>query len=365
MIDDPVGAATALVRERFPGAVAAFLGGTVLGPLRTPTSDLDVVVVLPEGAGAFRETVTYAGWTAELFVNTTSGLRRLVAREVAARRSPLIDMLGGGVVLAGGATARALAGHARELAAAGPPPATDEEMADLRYGVSDLLDDLRGASDPGEMAFVAVRLLDAAARLALTAGGSWLGTGKWLGRRLAAHDPGLHRDLLAGLRAALAGDTGPLDAATVSVLDRVGGPRLAGYRREAPRPPVTGGVEPQLDVRRGREAVDFYRDAFGAAEVYRVGGTDADPAVVSRLRVGDGSFWVADEAPAYGHASPETLGATTGRLLLVTEDPAAVQARAVALGAVELMPVTAKHGWLLGRVRDPYGHLWEIGRELA
>ena len=55
------------------------------------------------------------------------------------------------------------------------------------------------------------------------------------------------------------------------------------------------GVSPELSVRRGREAVEFYKDAFGAVEIYRVAGTDAHPSVVSRLAVGNGSFWVADE----------------------------------------------------------------------
>ncbi len=57
-------------------------------------------------------------------------------------------------------------------------------------------------------------------------------------------------------------------------------------------------VSPQLSVRRGREAVEFYKAAFGAAEIYRVGGTEEHQAVVAQLSVGDGSFWVADESPA-------------------------------------------------------------------
>ena len=55
-------------------------------------------------------------------------------------------------------------------------------------------------------------------------------------------------------------------------------------------------VSAQLAVRRGREAVDFYKSAFGAVEVHRVGGTDEHEPVVAQLAVGDASFWVADEA---------------------------------------------------------------------
>ncbi|HEX6619974.1 MAG TPA: hypothetical protein VF024_09970, partial [Solirubrobacteraceae bacterium] len=54
-------------------------------------------------------------------------------------------------------------------------------------------------------------------------------------------------------------------------------------------------ISPQLAVRRGREAVEFYKAAFGAVEVHRVGGTDEQESVVCQLTVGDASFWVADE----------------------------------------------------------------------
>lgn len=124
-------------------------------------------------------------------------------------------------------------------------------------------------------------------------------------------------------------------------------------------------ISPQISVRRGREAVEFYREAFGAVEVHRVGGTEEDRQVVSQLAVGDTSFWVSDESPANQHFSPETLGGTTVRLLLIVEDPASVIARAVALGASEVSPIADEHGWLLGRIEDPFGHHWEVGRPLA
>jgi PhnB protein len=118
-------------------------------------------------------------------------------------------------------------------------------------------------------------------------------------------------------------------------------------------------------VRRGREAVAFYRAAFEAEELYRVGGSDEHPPVVAQLAVGTTSFWVADESPEHGNFSPETLHGGTVRLLLVVEDPQAVVARALALGARALAPVAEEHGWLLGRIEDPFGHHWEVGRALV
>jgi PhnB protein len=118
-------------------------------------------------------------------------------------------------------------------------------------------------------------------------------------------------------------------------------------------------------VRRGRAAVDFYVAAFGAVEVYRVGGTEADESVVAQLAIGDASFWVSDESPPNRHFSPESLGGTTVRMLLITEDPDAVVARAVALGATTVAAVEEAYGWRLGRIEDPFGHHWEIGHPLG
>ncbi len=123
-------------------------------------------------------------------------------------------------------------------------------------------------------------------------------------------------------------------------------------------------IQPELSVRRGRAAIEFYKTAFGADEVYRVGGTDDHEAVVSQLSVGEASFWVSDEAPMHGNFSPESLGGATVRMLLIVEDPDAMVARAAAAGAIVIHPVGEEHGWRLGRIKDPFGHHWEIGKPL-
>jgi PhnB protein len=125
------------------------------------------------------------------------------------------------------------------------------------------------------------------------------------------------------------------------------------------------GVSPELSVRRGREALEFYKAAFDAVEIYRVGGTEENEDVVAQLSLGIGSFWVSDESPENKNFSPESLGGSTVRLLLVVEDPRAVVERAVALGATEVVSVQEEHDWLLGRIEDPFGHHWEIGKPLV
>jgi len=115
-----------------------------------------------------------------------------------------------------------------------------------------------------------------------------------------------------------------------------------------------------LSVRNGPRAIAFYKDAFGAVELHRVDG--ADGTAVAQLAVSGAEFWVADETPAHLNFSPESLGGCSVRMLLVVEDPDAVCRRAIAAGAKQVVPVADGHGWRLGRILDPFGHHWEIGR---
>ncbi len=132
----------------------------------------------------------------------------------------------------------------------------------------------------------------------------------------------------------------------------------------AERERVRPGVQAQLSVRQGLAAVEFYKAAFGAAELFRFGGDDANEEIVAQLAVGDGAFWVEDESPDHHNFSPQSLGGATERMLLVVDDPRGVVEQAKAAGATEIYPVAEAHGWLLGRVADPFGHHREIGRPL-
>lgn len=135
------------------------------------------------------------------------------------------------------------------------------------------------------------------------------------------------------------------------------------------RAPASGaaraGVQPELSVRSGRAAVDFYIQALGAVELYRVGGSDEHEAVVCQLAIGETCFWVADESPQHQSFSPASLDGATTRMLLILADPDAALARAVGAGAREVRAMADEHGWRLGQIEDPFGHHWEIGRPLG
>ena len=86
--------------------------------------------------------------------------------------------------------------------------------------------------------------------------------------------------------------------------------------------------------------------------------------VVARLSVADAEFWLADESPEHSNFSPETLGGGTVRMVMIVADPDAAFNRAVNAGAKVVWPVSDQYGWRLGRIVDPFGHHWEIGKPL-
>jgi PhnB protein len=121
-------------------------------------------------------------------------------------------------------------------------------------------------------------------------------------------------------------------------------------------------IEPELWVDRAGEAVAFYEAAFGAITLHRVGEGDD---IVAQLAVGDARFWVGAAGSDMHRFSPNGIGGRTSRTLLVVDDPEAVAARAVSAGATDESPVGDEHGWRIGRIIDPYGHEWEIGKPLG
>ena len=115
-----------------------------------------------------------------------------------------------------------------------------------------------------------------------------------------------------------------------------------------------------LSVRDWPNAMEFYKRAFNAIETYCVPGGG-----VARLSVDGAEFWVAEESPAHQNFSPQSLGGCSVRMLLIVKDPRSTCERAVAAGAKQVVPVQDQHGWRLGRIFDPFGHEWEIGRPLG
>jgi PhnB protein len=122
-------------------------------------------------------------------------------------------------------------------------------------------------------------------------------------------------------------------------------------------------IAPWLSVRKSGQAVEFCKAAFEAVEVLRV--EDSSGSVVARLPVNGADFWVGDESPEHGNFSPTSLGGSSVRMILTVADPDAVFAQALEAGASQVYAMSEGHGWRVGRIVDPYGHHWEIGRPLS
>jgi PhnB protein len=136
---------------------------------------------------------------------------------------------------------------------------------------------------------------------------------------------------------------------------------MSGNAQDALDPKMV--LSPLLSVRNGIRAVEFYKQAFGANELSRI--DDGQGSIVARLSIGKSEFWLADEAPSYANFSPESLGGSTVRMILTVDDPDALFARVVQAGATVVDAVSDKeYGWRVGRIADPFGHHWEIGKPL-
>ena len=116
-------------------------------------------------------------------------------------------------------------------------------------------------------------------------------------------------------------------------------------------------IAPWLSVPDAPAAVAFYAAGFGALERERL--EDGGRVVVARLVIDGAEFWVAEDPGV----APDPGGGPV-RMIVTVEDPDALFARAVAAGASEVFPVGEDHGWRAGRLADPFGHHWEVGRPL-
>ena len=121
-------------------------------------------------------------------------------------------------------------------------------------------------------------------------------------------------------------------------------------------------IKPVLTCRDAPAAVEFYKRAFGAEELERAENPNG---IVAELAVDGAHFMVVDEVPEAFNVSPATLGGTSVRIALQVDDPDAFAARAIAAGASEVFPIADQpYGLRQGRIQDPYGHHWLIGRPL-
>ncbi|MCJ8009594.1 VOC family protein [Lederbergia wuyishanensis] len=117
-------------------------------------------------------------------------------------------------------------------------------------------------------------------------------------------------------------------------------------------------IAPWLSVSDGAKGADFYKRGFGAKEVYRLG--EGESVIICQLAIDGALFWIQEDPSS----SPEVLGKGSVRMILTVDNPDEMLANAVAAGANVIAPIYEEHGWRIGRIEDPFGHQWEIGKQI-
>jgi PhnB protein len=119
-------------------------------------------------------------------------------------------------------------------------------------------------------------------------------------------------------------------------------------------------VTPYLILSGAADAIEFYKKAFGAAEVMRMPAPRGKVGH-AEVEIGGSRIMLADEYPDMGYRGPKAIGGTPVTLHLYVEDVDAVARQAVAAGAKERRPVKDEfYGDRSGTFEDPFGHVWHI-----
>ena len=121
-------------------------------------------------------------------------------------------------------------------------------------------------------------------------------------------------------------------------------------------------VRPFLTVRNAKNAVDFYISAFGAVEKKRY--EMPDEKLSSIIEIEKAEFYVGDEEPDNGNLSPDENSSSPVRIILQSINADQLFENAVKLGATQICPMTTEDDWRIGKLKDPFGHIWEIGYTL-
>ncbi|KYJ99400.1 hypothetical protein [Microbacterium sp. CH1] len=220
------------IAARYPRARIAIVAGSTARGQRTRSSDIDLLLIdddlfADDARASEAATFEFEGEIFEVFAYTAEGFETWANRGLAQYRPVIVHMLMEGVPVRSGPGLDDLRARWGAVLAAGPT-VEDRETRFRRYVITDLLDDLQDATDPLEQQVVAGLLFERMAELMLLANGQWIGSGKWLPRRLRAWSPERAEQLSAPL---LAGDIPGFAARVGEELELAGGRVQAGFVR--------------------------------------------------------------------------------------------------------------------------------------
>ena len=118
-------------------------------------------------------------------------------------------------------------------------------------------------------------------------------------------------------------------------------------------------VTPYLIIKGAADAIEFYKKAFGATELFRM--EHEGKLGHAEIRIGNSPIMLADEFPQMGFKSPKTLGGTPVSLMIYVEDADTTFNQAIKSGGVQLKPLQDQfYGDRSGTLTDPFGHVWTV-----
>lgn len=124
-------------------------------------------------------------------------------------------------------------------------------------------------------------------------------------------------------------------------------------------------MSPYLTVKDANTAIEFYKSAFGATEIFRLTDTKTGISGHAEIMINGSHFMLADENPAWGNKSPMNLGGTAVSFSLMVENADAAAERASAAGAtVEMPPTDMFYGFRSAGISDPFGHKWMLQHQI-
>ncbi|MEF2072327.1 nucleotidyltransferase domain-containing protein [Consotaella aegiceratis] len=228
-------AATVILLSRFPEARCGFAAGSIMRGEGTATSDIDLVVVFERLDAAWRESFYAEGFPVEAFVHDDETLAWFMAEDAQRGVPSIVAMVAEGrPVGPDAALACALQTEAADMLAQGPPPLTSTQLDELRYRITDLLEDIGAGRSAAELRAIAASLHKPLADLILLGRRRWSGQGKWIPRLLADLDPALAGEFDDAMYRLCEGDGEPIASLAKRELARHGGALWVGYRLTAP-----------------------------------------------------------------------------------------------------------------------------------
>ena len=226
-----------LLQSRFNGAEVLFVAGSFLRGEATATSDIDLVVIFPKLSHAYRESFIYKGWPVEAFVHDPETLNYFFSEVDAKDGTPALPnmVVEGRPFPENHPLVYQLKSLADRVLTQGPPIYNVEQIQNIKYGIFDLLEDLKSPKDSFEERSITAKLHEIMGDFWFRSNGKWSASGKHIPRRMMKLDPQFAVHWTSAFNLAYSGQTQELIRLTESLLELSGKFSFDGYRREAPK----------------------------------------------------------------------------------------------------------------------------------